>query len=98
MSPIVRRRARIRGDRHQVTLPAEIREALNVHSGDEIEFTVAEDGSVTVRGYTSVPADQAWFYTPHWQAGEHQADQEIAAGEGDYYATAEEFLASLDVG
>ena len=50
MSSIVRRRARVRGDRHQVTLPAEVREALQVRSGDEIEFAVDEHGTVTVRG------------------------------------------------
>ncbi len=26
------------------------------------------------------PADQAWFWAPQWQAGEREADAEIAAG------------------
>jgi AbrB family looped-hinge helix DNA binding protein len=95
MSPIINRRARIRGDRYQVTLPAEIREALHVRSGDEIEFSVDEHGTVTVRGFTSVPTDQAWFFTPSWQAGEREADAQIADGEGDFYASDEEFLASF---
>jgi AbrB family looped-hinge helix DNA binding protein len=94
MSPIVKR-ARVRGDRYQVTLPAEIREALHVRSGDEIEFSVQEDGTVTVRGFTSIPTDQAWFFTPSWQAGERQADEQIARDEGDFYASDEEFLASF---
>ena len=98
MSPIVRRRARVRGDRHQVTLPAEIREALRVRSGDEIEFTVNEDGTITVRGFTSIPADQAWFFTPAWLAGERQADEQITRGEGDFYASDEDFLASFLTG
>lgn len=98
MSPIIKRRARIRGDRHQITLPAEVRHALKIRSGDEIEFTITEDGTVTVRGFTSIPADQAWFYTLDWQAGEHEADEQITAGEGDLYTTAEEFLASLNAG
>ena len=29
-----------------------------------------------------VDPDQAWFWTPEWQAGERKADAEIAAGEG----------------
>jgi AbrB family looped-hinge helix DNA binding protein len=94
MSPVVKR-ARVRGDRYQVTLPAEIREALHVRSGDEIEFSVQEDGTVTVRGFTSIPTDQAWFFTPSWQAGERQAVEQIARGEGDFYASDEEFLASF---
>src|ERR1017187_3313528 len=95
MSPIVKRRARVRGDRHQVTLPAEIREALQVRSGDEIEFSVDEHGTITVRGFTSIPTDQAWFFTPSWQAGERQADEQIAGGKGGFYASGEDFLASF---
>src|SRR5258708_34062395 len=83
MRPILSRRARVRGDRYQVTLPAEIREALQVRSGDEIEFSVDEHGTITVRGFTSIPTDQAWFFTPSWQAGARQARGHIAAGGGD---------------
>lgn len=95
MSSIVRRRARVRGDRHQVTLPVEVRHALQVRSGDEIEFAVDEHGTVTVRGYTSIPTDQAWFFTPDWQAGEREADEQIAGGEGDLYTSDEDFLESF---
>jgi bifunctional DNA-binding transcriptional regulator/antitoxin component of YhaV-PrlF toxin-antitoxin module len=42
----------------QLTMPEEIRRALQVAEGDEVEFTVHENGTVTVRGYVSVPADQ----------------------------------------
>jgi antitoxin PrlF len=82
----VGRRARVRGDRHQVTLPPEVREALQVRSGDEIEFAVDEHGTVTVRGYTSFPTDQAWFFTPAWQVGEREADEQIASGRHRRYA------------
>jgi bifunctional DNA-binding transcriptional regulator/antitoxin component of YhaV-PrlF toxin-antitoxin module len=73
-------RARIRGSRHQVTLPQEIREALRVGEDDELEFTVDDAGDVTVRGYRSIPVDQLWFFTPEWQRKEQEADQELAAG------------------
>ncbi|MFD3705186.1 AbrB/MazE/SpoVT family DNA-binding domain-containing protein [Nocardia sp. NPDC058658] len=73
-------RARIRGSRHQVTLPQEIRAVLHVREDDELEFTVSEAGDVTVRGYRSIPVDQAWFFTPEWQRKEQEADQELAAG------------------
>lgn len=29
---------------------------------------------------TSEPDDQAWFWTPSWQAGENEADRDIAEG------------------
>jgi AbrB family looped-hinge helix DNA binding protein len=88
--------ARIRG-RGQVTLPAEVRAALRVEEGDEVEFTRHEDGTVTVRGLKTIPADQAWFWSPEWQIGEHEADEEIAAGDlSEVYDSADEMFADLD--
>ncbi len=42
-----------------------------------------------------IDATQAWYWTPEWQAGERQADAEIAAGLGDRYESDEEFLEAL---
>ena len=53
----------------QLTLPEEIRRALHIGEGDEVEFSVHDDGTITVRGYVSIPTDQAWFFTPEWLAG-----------------------------
>jgi hypothetical protein len=36
-----------------------------------------------------------WFYGPEWQAGEREADADLAAGRFTRYASDEEFLASL---
>jgi AbrB family looped-hinge helix DNA binding protein len=55
-------RARLR-PKAQLTLPEEIRSALHVSEGDEIEFLVDEDGTVKVRGYVSVPSDLVWLYS-----------------------------------
>jgi AbrB family looped-hinge helix DNA binding protein len=49
-------RARVRGEKFQVTLPPEVRAALGVESGDEIEFTIDADG-VRLRGMRVVPID-----------------------------------------
>jgi antitoxin PrlF len=88
--------ARVRG-RGQLTLPAEVRETLRVDEGDEVEFTRHEDGTVTVRGLKTIPADQAWFWSPEWQAGERQADEEIARGDlSPVHGSAEEMFADLD--
>lgn len=43
-----------------------------------------------------IDPDQAWFWTPEWQAGEREADADIAAGRGTRYRGDEEFLAALD--
>jgi antitoxin PrlF len=77
-------------------LPDEIRQALYVREGDEIEFAVHENGIITVRGYVSVPSDQAWYFTPERQVGRRQAEEEIAAGSGTVHGSAEAMFAHLD--
>jgi hypothetical protein len=66
--------------------------------GDEVEFAVHihDDGTVTIRGYVSIPTDRAWFFTPGWLAGEREADEEIATAGGTVYESAEDMFAHLD--
>lgn len=80
----------------QLTLPEEIRRALHIGEGDEVEFAVHDDGTVTIRGYVSIPTDQAWFFSPEWLAGEHEADQQIAARQGTRHNSAEDMFTHLD--
>jgi antitoxin PrlF len=61
LQPQINARARLR-PKAQLTLPDPIRQALRVSEGDEVEFAVHEDGVITVRGYVSVPSDQAWYF------------------------------------
>ena len=88
-------RARLR-PKAQITLPDEIRRALRVSEGDEIEFAVHEDGLITVQGYVSVPSDQAWFFNEELQAAKRQADEELAAGRGTVHDSAQTMFAHLD--
>jgi hypothetical protein len=67
LRPQTNARARLR-QKAQLTLPDPIRQALHVSEGDEVEFAVHEDGVITVRGYVSVPSDQAWYFTSGQQA------------------------------
>lgn len=80
----------------QLTLPSEVRQALHVEEGDEVEFHVRDDGEVVLRGMTSIPADQRWFWTAEWQDGERAASAEIAAGGLPVYDDAEAMFAALD--
>src|SRR5215469_3477796 len=93
--PRITARVKVR-PKAQLTLPEEIRRALHISEGDEVEFSVHDDGTITVRGYVSIPTDQAWFFTPQWLAGERDADEQIAAGEGTFHATAEDMFGHLD--
>lgn len=39
--------------------------------------------------------DQAWFWTPEWQAGERQADADIAEGRVETFESDEQFLKTM---
>ncbi|MGH3683505.1 MAG: AbrB/MazE/SpoVT family DNA-binding domain-containing protein [Pseudonocardiaceae bacterium] len=88
-------RAQVR-KKNQVTLPAEVRGALNVSEGDEVTFTVLPDGDVVLRGMTSIPADQKWFWEREWQEGERRASEQIAAGGLQVYDDMESLFADVD--
>lgn len=79
----------------QITLPQEIREALHIDEGDDIAFTLTDEGTVVLTGLKSIPADQAWFWSEEWQRGEREASRQADEGEGTVYDSAEEFLDSL---
>lgn len=81
--------------RGQVTLPSDVREALHIDDGDEIEFDLTPDG-VIIRGMKMIPAEQAWFWTESWQQGEREASDDIVAGRGESFDSSEAFLKSLD--
>jgi AbrB family looped-hinge helix DNA binding protein len=76
-----------------VTIPEAIREELDLHEGDHLVATV-EDGRLVLIPASVIPDDQAWFWTPTWQAKEAEADQEIAAGGGPVMS-ADEFITDL---
>jgi antitoxin PrlF len=93
--PAFRSRVKVRA-KAQLTLPQEIRRALHISEGDEIEFSVHGDGTVTVRGCVSIPTDQAWFFSPLWLPGEREADEDIAAGLGTVHESADDMFSHLD--
>ena len=97
MEPEPRLRARVRvRAKGQLTLPEEICRTLHVGEGDEVEFAVHDDGTVSLRGYVSMLTDQACFFTPEWLAGEREADEDIAAGRGTVHESAEDMFSHLD--
>jgi hypothetical protein len=65
---------------------------------DELPDTAVDGAGVLLRGIIKGPIDpdQAWFWTPEWQAGEHEADAEIAEGSGAVFRSTEEFIAHLE--
>lgn len=64
------------------------------HDGEIVILT--RDGRPVAMVHAIDP-DQAWFWTPEWQAKEREVDEEIAAGIPDrVFDSGEEFLAYLE--
>ncbi|MCY3586257.1 MAG: AbrB/MazE/SpoVT family DNA-binding domain-containing protein [Acidimicrobiales bacterium] len=79
----------------RVTLPKELRLAVGLHDGDELEAEVVGDG-ILLRPCAERDPDQAWYWTPEWQAGEKQIEVDRAAGRfGPVFDSADEFLGAL---
>lgn len=78
-----------------VTIPQDVRRAVRLEEGDEVIVSV-RNGEVVLTPATVVPRDQAWFWTPEWQAGEAEADADIQAGRVTRHLTDAAFLASLN--
>ena len=60
-----------------------------------MEVVIVEEG-ILLRPRKVIDATQAWFWSPAWQAGEHEASVELERGDGDIFDSGEAFLASLD--
>lgn len=78
----------------QLTLPEEIRAAARLEEGDLLEAEITDEG-ILLRPQKVIDATQAWFWTPEWQAGEREADADLAAGRGETFSSGEEFLDEL---
>lgn len=63
----------------QVSIPKEIRDKIRIEQGDFIEVS-ERDGEIVMTPKKLIDADQAWFWTPEWQKGEREADEDIKAG------------------
>jgi len=78
-----------------LTVPRDIAERMHLTEGDEFIVT-EEQGRIVLTPALSIPADQAWFWTPEWQAKIAEAEADRLAGNTTVYASEDEFLAALD--
>jgi antitoxin MazE len=83
------------GPKHQITIPSDAFERLGLKPGDMLEIQVRE-GALYAVPQRLVPADQAWFWTPEWQALEREADEAIERREfSGPFDSAEDLLKHL---
>ena len=78
-----------------ITIPAEIRKAARLAEGDVVEVELTTDG-ILLRPKKLIDATQAWFWTPAWQAGEREAEDDLAAGRSEVFESDADFLAALE--
>jgi AbrB family looped-hinge helix DNA binding protein len=80
--------------KHILTIPRELVDRMHLEEGDEFIVT-EENGRIVLTPALSIPADQAWFWTPTWQARVAEAEADLEQGNSTVYRSDEEFLASL---
>jgi AbrB family looped-hinge helix DNA binding protein len=80
--------------RGQLTLPEDIRSAARLEEGDLLDAEITEDG-ILLRPRKIIDATQAWFWTPAWQAGEREADADLASGRVETFDSGEALVAGL---
>jgi antitoxin MazE len=64
----------------QITIPNKIRRKLNIAEGDYLEIEEHDNGLV-LKPVKMVNPGEAYFHTKEWQAGEREADRDIAEGD-----------------
>jgi AbrB family looped-hinge helix DNA binding protein len=91
----IEHRARLR-EKGQVTLPKEIRTALDLHEGDDLAIKINEKGEIVIERVLTIPADQVWFWTERWQKMEREAQADIEAGRISRYKDADSAIEALE--
>ena len=93
--PATKNAVRVRiGKKRQITLPEAAAARLGVDVGDELEARIL-DNRIELIPMVAVPRDQAWFWTPEWQAKERQAEAARRAGDYAEFKTAGRLVAAL---
>ncbi len=88
-------RSRVRvGKRHQLTLPRNALSQFGLAEGDYLELRVLPD-RIELVPMAMVPRDQAWFWSPEWQAKERKAEESRRKGRHREHKSAAGALARL---
>lgn len=90
------------GQRGTLTLPKELRSALDDQRGFVFEVVRRDDGVIELRpqcadgSHAERDPSQAWFWTDRWQRMEREANADIEAGRVQHFDNAGDLLAHLD--
>jgi hypothetical protein len=78
-------------------LPADVRKRHRLDEpGAQLRVVERDDGVIELHPQLAIPAEQAWFWSEHWQAKEIEANDDIAAGRIRRHASGDALLEHLD--
>jgi AbrB family looped-hinge helix DNA binding protein len=80
----------------QITIPGEVRKILEIEEGDELLFSLNDQGQVVVSRLEVIPADEAWFWTKEWQQAEREAQEDIQSGRIHHYTDLNAAIEALE--
>lgn len=80
-----------------VALPADVRKRQRLDTpGTQLRVVEREDGVIELHPLTTIPLDQAWFWTDRWRAQEAEANADIVAGRVTEHDSGDDLLDHLD--
>ena len=82
-------------EKYQITIPQAVRRDLRLDEGDLLAVEV-RDHEMILRPQKFVDRDQAWFWTPEWQAAEREAEEDIKAGRVHHFENVEAAISFLN--
>ena len=83
------------GQSYQVAIPRQISQRLGLKINDYLDVRV-EGARIILEPQVLVPKDQAYFYTPEWQADERKAAEDLRKGRVTRTKNLKELFGQLD--
>jgi AbrB family looped-hinge helix DNA binding protein len=80
--------------RFQITLPKSVRQNLRLNEGDLLAIEV-RDHELVLRPQRLIDRDQAWYWSPEWQAAEREATEDLEAERYDDFETMGDMISDL---
>jgi|GEM_PF-2464030 AbrB family looped-hinge helix DNA binding protein len=83
-------------DRGAMTIPAAVRKAIGMNGEALVVTSAVENGNeILIKVQMTVDRDQAWFWTPAWQAEEKASAKDIKSGKVTRMS-ADDFLREIE--
>lgn len=79
----------------RITLPGSVRRKVGLSEGALLRVEVTEDGRIILMPVIAVDRSQAYFWTPRWQQGEQEAEEDLRSGRVSTFDSVEDLIEDL---